>query len=146
MRCIIERDNSKIDWEYFWNNAKRQGYEKLYLVVFKILKEYFLFNTDKFIINKDVIVNMETVEQFMNLLCNIDNENNSDTLKYKKDIILDKEDPINNTANESFLKNIFKRFQKQETVTQSCALENISGDISNIDKRKELLLSLGVQI
>lgn len=146
MRCIIERDNSKIDWEYFWNNAKNQGYEKLYSAVFTILKEYFLFNTDDYVINADVNINTETVEAFMNLLCNIDNDSNRDTLKQNKDMILKRDDNINRAAKESFLKNIFRRFQKQDTVTSSCIRTNISKNKNHIDERKEILLSLGVHL
>lgn len=145
MRCIIERDSSKIDWEYFWNNAKRKGYEKLYLVVFKILKKYFLFNTDDFILNTDININNDIIDEFMKLLCNIDNENNKDIIKHKKDIILNSDDNINKISKKSFFKNILKRFQKHDTVTSS-NIQAVKYDNINYDKRKELLLSLGLHI
>ena len=81
----------------------------------------------------------------MKLLCNIDNEGNKDIIKNKKDISLNNNDNINKISNESFLKNIFKRFQKHDTVTSS-NIQVIKYDNINQDKRKELLLSLGIHI
>ena len=80
----------------------------------------------------------ETIEQFMNLLCNINIEKNNNIYEAK-------DDTVNKTANESFLKNIFKRFQKQDNIIQSNNQASIN-NIDDADKRKEFLLSLGIQI